>query len=95
MLSSIFQTIACSVIRNGPSARVNASCFQDVKDQLKDNVTKSTLAQIVQLEEDGFIAIINNSELNSLLQPLADSMSTLIKDANLNATKLLENSLKA
>ncbi|KAG1402249.1 hypothetical protein G6F59_012929 [Rhizopus arrhizus] len=87
--------IACSVIRNGPSARVNVSCFKNVKDQLKDNVTKNTLAQIVQLEEDGFIAIINNSELNSLLQPLADSMSTSIKDANLNAAKLLEKSLKA
>ncbi|KAG1089801.1 hypothetical protein G6F42_019879 [Rhizopus arrhizus] len=95
MLSSIFQIIACSVIRNGPSARVNVSCFKNVKDQLKDNVTKNTLAQIVQLEEDGFIAIINNSELNSLLQPLADSMSTSIKDANLNAAKLLEKSLKA
>ncbi|CAO3679520.1 unnamed protein product [Rhizopus stolonifer] len=95
MLSSIFQTIACSVIRNGSSARVNVNCFKNVKDQLKDNVTKSTLAQILELEEDGFIAIINNFKLNSLLQPLADSISTSIKNANLNAAKQFEMSLKA
>ncbi|KAI8076270.1 hypothetical protein BDF21DRAFT_342590 [Thamnidium elegans] len=49
---------------------------------------------IVQVQEDN-IAIINNFELNSLLQSLADSLSTSIKDANLNAAKLLEKSLKA
>ncbi|KAI9470856.1 MAG: hypothetical protein EXX96DRAFT_370898 [Benjaminiella poitrasii] len=69
MISSIFQTIACSVIRNGPSARVNVNCFKNVKDQLKDNVTKSILARILELEEDGFITVIDNFELSSLLQP--------------------------
>ncbi|KAG2230699.1 hypothetical protein INT48_003706 [Thamnidium elegans] len=49
---------------------------------------------IVQVQEDN-IAIINNFELNSLLQSLADSLSTSIKDANLNAAKLLEKPLKA
>lgn len=95
MLSSFFQTIACSVIRNGSSARVNVNCFKNVKDQLKDNVTKSALAQILELEEDRFIAIINNFKLDSLLQPLDDSVSTSIKDSNLNAAKQLEMSLKA
>lgn len=66
-----------------------------MKDQLKENVTRNILAQILELEEDGFIAIINSFEHNSLLQPLADSMSTSIKYANLNAAKLLEKSLKA
>ncbi|KAI8988120.1 hypothetical protein BDF20DRAFT_832993 [Mycotypha africana] len=78
LLSNIFQSIAYSVIRNGPSARVNVNCFKNVKNQLKGNVIKSILAQILELEDE-FIMIINNFELSSLLQPLADSMSTSIK----------------
>ncbi|KAG1181064.1 hypothetical protein G6F46_011752 [Rhizopus delemar] len=93
MLSNIFQTIACSVIRNKPSARVNANCFKSVKDQLKENATKSVLNQIQELEEDRCITIIDNFKLSSLLQPLADSMSISIRNANLNAAKLLEKSL--
>lgn len=95
MLSGIFQNITYSVIRNGSAARVGVNFFKNVQDQLKDNATKDTLAQILGLEEGGFITIINNFALGRLLQSLADSMITSIKNANPNPAKLLAKSIQA
>ncbi|KAI8888721.1 hypothetical protein K501DRAFT_329610 [Backusella circina FSU 941] len=94
-LSTMFQSIAHSVINDGAAATVSVDVFQKVHDQLPhDSTAAPIISQIIALSEYGQIRIINNTALDSLLQPLAKSMVTSIRNANNIAVKLLSRYLR-
>ncbi|CEG67171.1 hypothetical protein RMATCC62417_03638 [Rhizopus microsporus] len=94
-LSTMFQSIAHSVINDGAAATVSVDVFQKVHDQLPhDSTAAPIISQIIALSEYGRIRIINNTALESLLQPLAKSMVTSIRNANNIAVKLLSRHLQ-
>lgn len=93
-ISSMFQTIAYSVINDGAAATVSEEIFQELHHQLRqDSTAAPIMLQKIALAEHGQIRIINNTALDSLLQHLARSIITAIRSANSVAVKLMPRHL--
>lgn len=94
-ISSMFQSIAYSVINDGEAATVSVEIFPELHDQLRQDATAAPIiSQIIVLAEHGQIRVINNAALDSLLQLLARSIITAIRNANNVAVKLLSRHLQ-
>ncbi|KAI8638230.1 hypothetical protein BD408DRAFT_446960 [Parasitella parasitica] len=92
-LSKMFQSIASEVFKNGSAAHIEVMLFHKLHNTLKDGAVKDAIGQIINLQENGLIVVIDNLKLSSLLQTLADSMTTSLKNSNQTAAKLLSQHL--